>query len=259
MSEWPKHIDRHWFVIAHSGAVTNRPHRVTLFGRRWALARDRENKVLVLEDRCPHRHAPLSAGDMTGEGLRCPYHGWTFNRSGSCVSIPGWPDGDAPPEVRVPSLAVVEHDGLVWAAAHPVSQVSLPRVVTTLEPGSRRFLWQTKWGAPILEALENFLDALHTHLIHPGLVRCDSARHRVSTTLRRHEEGFTRRLRRGGRSVGHPVSALRVEANGRAGALRRTRRGADRISLRERLSCLDHALLHPRVCASRRTSSRRCT
>ncbi len=64
MSEWPKNIDRHWFVIARSPAVTSQPHRVTLFGRRWALARDRENKVLVLEDRCPHRHAPpVGRGD----------------------------------------------------------------------------------------------------------------------------------------------------------------------------------------------------
>ncbi len=188
---WPKHIDRHWFVIARSEAVTNQPQRVTLFGRRWALARDREDKVLALEDRCPHRHAPLSAGEMTADGLRCPYHGWTFNRGGSCVKIPGWPEGDATPEVRVPTLAIVEHDGLVWAAAHPVSQISLPRVVTALEPGSRRFQWQTNWGAPILDALENFLDALHTHLIHPGLVRTDSARRRVTTTLRRHEDGFT--------------------------------------------------------------------
>ncbi len=159
MTDWPKHIDRHWFVIARSHAVTRKPRRVSLFGRRWAIARDRDDKVLVLEDRCPHRHAPLSEGAMTADGLRCPYHGWTIQPQRQLREDPeAGRDGEPSPDVRVPSLAVVEHDGLVWAAAHPSRKVSLPRVVTTLEPSSRRFQWQANWGAPILEALENFLE-----------------------------------------------------------------------------------------------------
>jgi phenylpropionate dioxygenase-like ring-hydroxylating dioxygenase large terminal subunit len=128
---------------------------------------------------------------MTEEGLRCPYHGWTFGRSGSCVRIPGWPTGQAIPEVRIPTLSVVEHNGLVWAAARPGEIGAPPRAIASLDPRDRRFLWQTRWGAPILEALENFLDALHTHLVHPGLVRRDSQRVAATATLTRTDEGFT--------------------------------------------------------------------
>ena len=190
MSDWPEHIEQNWFAIARSSAVTNRPARLVLFGRRWAIARASDGHVLALEDRCPHRHAPLSAGRMTGEGLQCPYHGWTFSRSGTCVGIPGW-CGDPLPEVRIPTMTLVEHDGLVWGAARPVADSKLPRIVRSLESAHRRFLWQTQWGAPVLEALENFLDPLHTHLIHPGLVRRHSRRVAVTATLSRVEDGFT--------------------------------------------------------------------
>lgn len=189
--DWPRNIERHWFVIARSDAVQSKPARIELFGRRWAVARGADGAVLAIEDRCPHRHAPLSQGTLTAEGLRCPYHGWTFARSGSCVRIPGWPAGDPSPDIRIPALAIAERDGLVWAAAQPVTDATLPRAIVTLDPARRRFVWQTVWGAPILEALENFLDALHTHLIHPGLVRRDSQRVPATATLTRTDDGFT--------------------------------------------------------------------
>src|SRR5262249_26101468 len=110
-------IERHWFVIARSDAVKSKPARVELFGRRWAVARSVDGAVMAVEDRCPHRHAPLSQGTLTAEGLRCPYHGWTFGRSGNCTRIPGWPAGDPSPDIRIPALAIAERDGLVWAAA----------------------------------------------------------------------------------------------------------------------------------------------
>ena len=54
----------------------------------------------ALEDRCPHRHAPLSAGCATGEGLACPYHGWRFDRYGRLCEIPGLPPDAGLPAAR---------------------------------------------------------------------------------------------------------------------------------------------------------------
>lgn len=42
-----------------------------------------------MEDRCPHRAAPLSEGRVWTDGtLMCSYHGWRFEGSGACVAIP---------------------------------------------------------------------------------------------------------------------------------------------------------------------------
>ena len=59
-----------------------------------------------------------------------------------------------------------------------------------MNPAQRRFLWQTRWGAPILEAQENFLDALHTHTVHPGLVRRANARRPTGVVLQVGGDGF---------------------------------------------------------------------
>ncbi len=42
----------------------------------------------LLEDRCPHRLAALSAGRIVGGKLTCSYHGWQFNGTGLCMAIP---------------------------------------------------------------------------------------------------------------------------------------------------------------------------
>ncbi|KAJ0703203.1 putative pheophorbide a oxygenase [Helianthus annuus] len=48
----------------------------------------------VLDDRCPHRLAPLSEGRIDQWGrLQCVYHGWCFGGSGDCKFIP-----QAPPD-----------------------------------------------------------------------------------------------------------------------------------------------------------------
>jgi nitrite reductase/ring-hydroxylating ferredoxin subunit len=80
-----------------------------------ALFRDASGKVCAVEDRCPHRRAPLSLGKMVDGDIRCAYHGWTFNgSSGACTAIPNLrPDEAVPPRYRIETFAVHEADGLV--------------------------------------------------------------------------------------------------------------------------------------------------
>ena len=43
-------------------------------------------------DVCPHKGAPLSAGDLEGHVVVCPLHAWEFDvRSGECLSMDEWP------------------------------------------------------------------------------------------------------------------------------------------------------------------------
>jgi phenylpropionate dioxygenase-like ring-hydroxylating dioxygenase large terminal subunit len=177
----------HWFPAALSRNVRSEPQCVRLFDAPLVLVRDRSGAVLALEDRCPHRGTPLSKGRLTDRGLACPYHGWTFGAQGLCTAMPG-SAGQAPlMDVRVPCWRVVEHDGIVWLSENAAE---LPARIVALDPTERRFLWQTCWDAPIIEAQENFLDALHTHTVHPGLVRRDGARAPVGVTLEVAGDGF---------------------------------------------------------------------
>ncbi len=62
-------------------------------GRRFAgepiaLYRGTSGQVFALEDRCAHRQVPLHLGVVSGDNLKCHYHGWTYNCVGKCVSVP---------------------------------------------------------------------------------------------------------------------------------------------------------------------------
>ncbi|MEL4892625.1 Rieske 2Fe-2S domain-containing protein [Xanthomonas protegens] len=190
MSAWHPSLYRQWFAVAPATALRRQPLAVSVMDRHAAIARCADGGLLALEDRCPHRHAPLSAGCATGDGLSCPYHGWRFDRTGALREIPGLPPGQAPPAVRVRAFAAREHDGLIWLRPDPEGADTPSQLVQALQPSARRFLWRTRWEAHVVDALENFLDPLHTHLLHPGLVRRGGARTAMRAELRHTDEGF---------------------------------------------------------------------
>lgn len=188
MTGFGEQLREHWFAVARSNRIKGNPERVTVFGAPVVLVRDRTNAVLAFEDRCPHRGAPLSAGRLGPAGLICPYHGWVFGTAGRCVAMPGSPDGKPLGDVRVPAFQVAERDGLVWVTRG--ESPPMPERVVAMDPGSRRLLWQSKWNAPVLEAQENFLDALHTHTVHAGLVRRSTGRNPVNVTVQTLGDGL---------------------------------------------------------------------
>jgi len=179
---------RHWFVVARSTQVQKTPVSVVAFGRPFALVRDPKLGVLAFEDRCPHRGVPLSLGTLSAEGLRCRYHGWTFGTDGYCRVIPGAVSTQLGNRSRVPMFPVRERDGLIWLSMEDSNP--MPLRAMSLNPERRRFIGQLTWRSPILEAQENFLDALHTPCIHSGLVRRESRRAAVKVVLQTTDDGF---------------------------------------------------------------------
>ena len=69
-----------WWPLAWSAELTSRPVAVVRGDSAIVLYRGVGGAALALEDRCPHRRAPLSLGRVTESGmLQCGYHGWTFD------------------------------------------------------------------------------------------------------------------------------------------------------------------------------------
>lgn len=177
-----------WFVVARSAEVGAIPIAVVAFGRPFALVRHPELGVLAFEDRCPHRGAPLSLGRLGPHGLTCRYHGWTFGADGHCRSLSGAGASQPDTAIRVPIFPVRERDGLIWISGKESNPLALRAL--ELDPSRQRFSGQYHWRAPILEAQENFLDALHTPFIHPGIVRSGSHRAAVKVVLQKTGDGF---------------------------------------------------------------------
>ena len=101
-----------WWVAGFSTEI-----RRELLGR-WLLDtpvllyRTEDGRVVALENRCPHRAAPLSLGMLKGDNVQCGYHGFTFGADGAGVRVPSMKS--PPAAVRVRTSPVIEQSPLVW-------------------------------------------------------------------------------------------------------------------------------------------------
>jgi nitrite reductase/ring-hydroxylating ferredoxin subunit len=60
----------------------------------------------AIDDTCPHRGAPLSEGELTGEAVVCPWHGAIFELRTGAVTCPPAASGVATYETRVQGDAI---------------------------------------------------------------------------------------------------------------------------------------------------------
>jgi len=101
-----------WYVAAWDRELGRQLLSRTLLGEPVVLFRTEDGRATALEDRCCHRHLPLSMGKLEGDRLRCGYHGLLFDASGKCVEIPG--QDSVPPQARVRSYPIIERFGWAW-------------------------------------------------------------------------------------------------------------------------------------------------
>jgi vanillate O-demethylase monooxygenase subunit len=101
-----------WYVGAWSHELTRKPFQRFLLDEPLVFYRTESGKPVVLDDRCIHRFAPLSAGCLEGDNIVCGYHGFTYAPNGNCIAIPGV--DRAPKKAGVKSYPVVEKWGWIW-------------------------------------------------------------------------------------------------------------------------------------------------
>ena len=72
-----------WYPIARSKDLKRtKPLGVHFAGDPIVLVRPKSDPVFALEDRCAHRQVPLRVGQVSGNTIKCGYHGWTYDNSG---------------------------------------------------------------------------------------------------------------------------------------------------------------------------------
>src|SRR5262245_28625285 len=101
-------MENFWHPIATSNEVTAQPRQFVLLGDKTVAFRD-ETGVTAFKDLCIHRGAALSGGKVKDGRISCPYHGWTYDRSGACVHIPSLPEGSPMPR-RARAIAYQARD-----------------------------------------------------------------------------------------------------------------------------------------------------
>ena len=103
-----------WYMAAWSSEITKETLVArTILTEPIVFFRDESGMAQALQDRCPHRFAPLGKGKLVAGKLQCPYHGLEFDGKGHCVHNPHG-DGGIPKAARVKSYPVHERDMIVW-------------------------------------------------------------------------------------------------------------------------------------------------
>ena len=161
-----------WWFAATSDEVTDKPVGGWYLDRPVVLYRTSDGTVAALDNRCPHRWAPLSEGRVEGDSIRCPYHGFRFTSDGACDDIPS--QNQIPRACRVASYPTIERDGIIWlwlGDAQMAAQTALPVDTAWLTSPDCSVVTGTYMvDANYQNLKENVLDLTHLPHIHPSTI-----------------------------------------------------------------------------------------
>lgn len=157
-----------WHVVARLSELP--PESVTparLLGVDLVVWRTGDH-VQVWDDLCLHRGAKLSGGKVVDGCLMCPYHGWTYDKSGPCVKIPAHPSHKPPPRARAGVHPVKIAYGLVWTCLGTPAR-DVPPFPEGTDPAFRSIpCGPYRFRALGPRVIENFLDVGHFPFVHTG-------------------------------------------------------------------------------------------
>ncbi len=101
-----------WYCAALATEIGRAPMGRIFLGEPVVMYRTTDGTAVALEDRCCHRRAPLSKGQVEGDNLRCGYHGLLYEPGGKVIWAPG--QDKLPPGARVRRYPLCEKHGWTW-------------------------------------------------------------------------------------------------------------------------------------------------
>jgi phenylpropionate dioxygenase-like ring-hydroxylating dioxygenase large terminal subunit len=157
-----------WWVAGFSDEIGR-----DLLGR-WLLDipvllyRTEDGRAVAIENRCPHRSAPLSLGCLKGDNVQCGYHGFTFSPDGECVHVPS--TGRALPAAKIRTFPVIEQSPFVWVYLGDPARIEAVPAPHRLEWASEEsFSFVTgrmEIAANYMLLKENVLNLTHFGYVH---------------------------------------------------------------------------------------------
>jgi phenylpropionate dioxygenase-like ring-hydroxylating dioxygenase large terminal subunit len=163
-------LRNYWYVAATDYEISRKPLRRIILGDPIVLFWTDSNAPVALEDRCAHRHLPLSMGKCVGDGIQCHYRGLQFGSDGRCVRIPG--QTQIPSTAKVKPFPVVERYHWIWIWMGDA--LADPDKITDFH-----WLDDKSWGAKSSYlhvkanwqlVVDNLLDLTHLAFVHQSTI-----------------------------------------------------------------------------------------
>ena len=149
-------------------------------GRSFLVVRQDDGSVRAFHNVCLHRGRKLRTQDGTADQFQCPFHGFTWHKSGALKNIPcRWDFSHLEDEqMRLPEAEVGRWGGYIFIRENPGG----PALEEFLAPIPEHFKrWRHEecstaiWVAKVVPAnwkvtAEAFMEAWHTVVTHPQLL-----------------------------------------------------------------------------------------
>ena len=183
-------LRRYWHPVAGARELTaEQPKkRIKIMGEELVLYRDEKGGYGLVAERCSHRGTSLYYGFLEDGCIRCPYHGWLYDKTGQCVEQPFEPNPKFREHTRHTAYPVEKLGGLLFAYLGPPElKPMVPRWdVLAWENGHRTVIRQEPLNCNWLQAQENAVDIVHTYFLH-----VQTLRHRARMKKERDNGGGT--------------------------------------------------------------------
>ncbi|HET6500393.1 MAG TPA: aromatic ring-hydroxylating dioxygenase subunit alpha [Amycolatopsis sp.] len=166
-------VRNQWYVAAYGSEIGRGLFARTILGEPLVFYRTAAGEVAALADRCVHRRFPLSESPsrLADDKIICGYHGFTYDRTGTCVSVPG--QTRVPRTARVPAYPVVEQDSFVWVwigDAGLADPALIPRAPWLADPRYTTVSGLEPLRARYLLLVDNLMDLSHETYLHGGYI-----------------------------------------------------------------------------------------
>jgi phenylpropionate dioxygenase-like ring-hydroxylating dioxygenase large terminal subunit len=157
-----------WWVAGVSAELTDKPIQRWILELPVVLYRGHNGAAVALDDRCPHRWAPLSSGYVSGDDIVCGYHGLQFGPDGRCTRVPT--QAMAPDVAKVRRYPVVERVPFIWIwTGDPQAAETAdppPELAWATDPSRVTAEGAMEVGCNYMAIKENVLDLSHFGFVH---------------------------------------------------------------------------------------------
>ena len=164
----------YWYPALAARSVGKKPVPVKLLGEELVFFRSRHRQIVAFWDRCPHRGARLSAGKCEFHGtLSCPYHGYTFDETGTCVAaLTEGPDSGLTGKLKARTFPTTQVRGVVFVWMGETAPVPIEEDVPEefFDPTWAVNTYVATWPANWAITIENSADS-HDSYLHRARLR----------------------------------------------------------------------------------------
>jgi carnitine monooxygenase subunit len=174
-----------WQIVCHASDIPNVGdwHSLDLLNESIIVMRGDDGGLRAFHNMCRHRASRLVDGDTgCAKKLVCPYHGWTYEKDGQLTGVPNRADypGLKPDTLGLKPVEMEDWNGFIFIRLEGGG----PSVAEMMAPydamvAPYRFRELQAFGRVTLRprdvnwksVADNYSDALHIPVAHPGLTR----------------------------------------------------------------------------------------